>query len=520
MPSKSKKKSGPVPPVDEYYVQAMARFPVVLKNTKAKGRHAAAADPLESGVTVCVEDATAFVVRSDYVDKQCHRCLAALHRKVVCGCCRKAFYCSERCRDQDAARHTLVCGAIAQIDAIGRATDVDPDLLRLMALILARQQLENDRGTPFHCVQDLISHREHASPGFVHVITDASMINSNAHGLGDNEGRNTDVALGLFPLGAMFFNHACNPNCCFVGLEGGQLAFRTIRPVQKEEELTVSYIDLYAPRDERRLDLLRTKHFWCKCKRCQAPMARSVDRFLQGIVYDVYVIPPSSIETLTAEAKGEARTGDGSGDEDEKMAECALCGHAMAMTAVQSRIGAAQLCYMEGMRALRQQRDYRRARSHLERLAKIDTAAVAGELHPQAALRLNASIPLMNCLRHQDDIKAAIDMNKLILHTLEEEGMTTAQDSPTPSKKARVVDPLPRYTAEISDFWQNLGELRNIMANRYRDQGRKPLEKRYRNEAHDAFMKAGHVRAIVFGQEHPKTKAILHQAAEAAAGRL
>lgn len=77
-------------------------------------------------------------------------------------------------------------------------------------------------------------------------------INSNAHGLGDNHSRNTDVALGLFPIGAMFFNHSCNPNTAFVGVENGKLAFRTIRPVKKDEELVVSYIDIYAPRDERR----------------------------------------------------------------------------------------------------------------------------------------------------------------------------------------------------------------------------------------------------------------------------
>lgn len=77
-------------------------------------------------------------------------------------------------------------------------------------------------------------------------------INSNAHGLGDNHGRNTDVALGLFPVGALFFNHSCNPNAAFVGLNKGRLVFRTIRQVQPEEEIAVSYIDLYASRDERR----------------------------------------------------------------------------------------------------------------------------------------------------------------------------------------------------------------------------------------------------------------------------
>jgi SET and MYND domain-containing protein len=53
-------------------------------------------------------------------------------------------------------------------------------------------------------------------------------------------------------VGALFFNHSCNPNAAFVGLSKGRLVFRTIRHVQPEEEIAVSYIDLYASRDERR----------------------------------------------------------------------------------------------------------------------------------------------------------------------------------------------------------------------------------------------------------------------------
>ncbi|KAL0089241.1 hypothetical protein F4703DRAFT_1733874 [Phycomyces blakesleeanus] len=521
---KPKKKTGaPAEPISEYYQKALVDYPVSLRNTKAKGRHAAASGPIAEGTTVCHEQATAFVVRSEFIDQQCHVCLDTLATKLMCSDCKKSFYCSQACLDRDTT-HPKVCSIISQVDTIGRSTDTDPDLLRLMVLLMAKRMEEADipeenkteykplSQTPYWCVEDLLSHREHADRAFINVLTEASQrlvsempesmamsvddmvtlacrINSNAHGLGDNQSRNTDVALGLFPVGAMFFNHACNPNTAFVGMPNGQLAFRTIRPVKTDEELTVSYIDLYASRDERRQDLLKTKHFWCKCKRCTTPMENSVDRFLQSVVCtscskDVYVIPPASIEELN---KGEKSLGE--------TWTCAGCGHVASVSKVNEAIEKANASYTAGMYALRQRRDYRSACRQLEPLAKTvlpsqATKLPAGEIHPQNSIRLNASIPLLNCLRHQDNIKGAIEVNRTILDVLDEHAKQS----------------LPDKTAEISDFWQNLGELCDAMAEQCRVSGRQPLQKKWYKEARDAYSQAAKVRAVVFGPEHPKTQ--------------
>lgn len=292
----------------------------------------------------------------------------------------------------------------------------------------------------------------------------------------------------------MFFNHACNPNCAFVGLVGGQLAFRTIRPVQRDEELTVSYIDLYASRDERRHDLLGTKHFWCKCKRCTTPMHASVDRYLQSIVCenccdDVYVIPPTPLEDLSRGLSNQAK------DSQDIQWQCAKCGHAASAAFVAATLRQAHALYEDGIKAIRLERNYKRARQKFEPLiAKVvnhnKQLKMPAELHPQNAVRLNASIPLMNCLRHEQDIAAAIDVNRFIIRVLEEHAKLD----------------LPRNTAEISDFWLNLGELCDIMANHCRAAGRRTLEKRWFREAREAFQNAAQVRAVVFGPDHPKTK--------------
>lgn len=309
-------------------------------------------------------------------------------------------------------------------------------------------------------------------------------INSNAHGLGDNHARNTDVALGLFPLGALFFNHGCNPNTAFIGMPNGQLAFRTIRPVNKDDELVVSYIDLYADRDERRQELLMSKHFWCKCKRCSGPIERSVDRFLQGVVCsqcqsDVYMIPATPMEHLTKGARN-AYTATGT-------FRCCHCGHEAPCEKVREVLEEANKSYMLGMAAIRQERNYKKGNDLLEQIVKSNKS-----LHPLNAFRFNSYIPLMNSKRHSGNLKGAIEVNKSILEMMQkyaDEGL------------------LPAHTSEVSDFWQNLGELCNKMANESKGKS-SILEKKWQKEAKQAFNQAYQVRSIVFGKDHPKTKLI------------
>ncbi len=96
-------------------------------------------------------------------------------------------------------------------------------------------------------------------------------LNLNSHGLEIAEPPSIDVnksmGLGLFPLCAMF-NHSCFPNCAFVN-NGSALVFRTVRPVQKGDELTVAYTQLDKSRATRRARLLQDRGFLCRCRRCR-----------------------------------------------------------------------------------------------------------------------------------------------------------------------------------------------------------------------------------------------------------
>ncbi|CAN0466663.1 unnamed protein product, partial [Ectocarpus sp. 8 AP-2014] len=111
------------------------------------------------------------------------------------------------------------------------------------------------------------------------VVQLACRVNVNAHGLRDDSGSNLVIGVGMFPLTAMI-NHACRPNCTFVYF-GGNLEVRTLEPVSAGTELSVYYIDLLQSTAARRQELLTSKHFLCKCSRCENPS--SMDDYLDGV---------------------------------------------------------------------------------------------------------------------------------------------------------------------------------------------------------------------------------------------
>lgn len=180
---KNKKKNQVVESLNPFYQGRMEQFPVRVNNTKTKGRHAVASENLKEGVDTIVEKATSFVVRSEFIDQQCHICLNDLDaQKIKCSDCNTSFYCSQSCKQKDHL-HAFACDPFSQLYAIGRATDVDPDLLRLMTILIARKYVDSTDeqaykdSTPFWCVDDLLSHRESCSSGFIKVVTDACKLN-------------------------------------------------------------------------------------------------------------------------------------------------------------------------------------------------------------------------------------------------------------------------------------------------------------------------------------------------------
>lgn len=72
-------------------------------------------------------------------------------------------------------------------------------------------------------------------------------------------------------LEASRFNHSCLPNCDYGHISKGRhptITIRTVRDIQPDEELTLTYLINHEPRDKRRADTKRSWGFECNCPAC------------------------------------------------------------------------------------------------------------------------------------------------------------------------------------------------------------------------------------------------------------
>ncbi|CAM9294139.1 unnamed protein product [Scytosiphon promiscuus] len=297
------------------------------------GRCVVASRDLDAGELVLHESPFAKVVRRDCSTRHCANCCREVApRGRVEADAPFAVYCSRTCKEHEAILRSAEAGALGKLAGISAVRDVDLDLLRMMLRLLimrakalglcplvksssdgSSSQTETEEagvGTteePFLVEQwnnlyALMHHREDMAPEWISVVRAAAedlldavpewarfdveevvqlacRVNVNAHGLRDDSGSNLVIGVGLFPLTAMI-NHSCRPNCTFVYFEG-KLEVRALEAISAGSELSVYYIDLLQNTSARRKELLLSKHFLCKCSRCDNPGA--IDGYLDGV---------------------------------------------------------------------------------------------------------------------------------------------------------------------------------------------------------------------------------------------
>ncbi len=178
------------------------------------------------------------------------------------------------------------------------AAELDTDTLVALAVALDDVSSGNGNDEATRNARRTKSRAAHASnldqarKSTVNLLLGLSLrINANSHSLGGGESGDqshadvsaANVAFGLFPTTARI-NHSCAPNAHFTGTAGAVMSVRTTRPLAAGEELTVRYVDIYAPRESRQHELMQTKAFLCSCPRCSVPINQSVDRFLTGML--------------------------------------------------------------------------------------------------------------------------------------------------------------------------------------------------------------------------------------------
>ena len=64
---------------------------------------------------------------------------------------------------------------------------------------------------------------------------------------------------------------SCEPNA-IISFDGNKLVVRALENIPRGTEITIAYVELYAPLDVRRDALLSRKGFLCRCSRCRRPI--------------------------------------------------------------------------------------------------------------------------------------------------------------------------------------------------------------------------------------------------------
>ena len=88
----------------------------------------------------------------------------------------------------------------------------------------------------------------------------------------------------LDPLGIIVdpmlghFNHSCDPNA-YIIMDGAEVNVRSLRPIKKDEEIFISYIDTTNPYYRRQHELKQRWFFTCKCTKCQKGATLAEDKW-------------------------------------------------------------------------------------------------------------------------------------------------------------------------------------------------------------------------------------------------
>ncbi|KAJ2306422.1 hypothetical protein IWW55_001465 [Coemansia sp. RSA 2706] len=550
----AKKKKGRKPVADNTKYQGVEQvMPITLKSSHAKGRHAVAAKDLAAGTLVAVERAAAAIVRNQSFVSLCHRCfgsvptraqtrpkLDAAGKEVAgqketihvpthsCAECKMAAYCSDGCQKQHAGEHGVQCAALAKCNDIAGAHQVPPENLRAVLALIGRRAAQGERAdrapvfaaqaagaeaTPYGCVLDLNSNRhyldrnsikqlqaalkdvvalvpESARVSLSEAVELACIFNTNEHSIGVNG----QQIVGVFPFSALYFPHSCMPNCVFVGEANGTMYVRTIADVSAAAELTVSYVDLFQPREQRRRELLLSRHFWCKCRRCSQPLSQSIDRLMDGIQCaqchkGVMIFE----ETKEVEDINELMTDIAALDQEiqGKFAVCENCESKIEVTHLVDVLKAAITDYSAAHAAIQQGR-LTQARVLLERF--VDNYEDKRVLSPYNAYLVNAYTALIRVCTQLDDVDRAIRYNSLVVERM------LGPDS-------ELLPPVPRHFPRLAEYQMSLGDTCLKQAKKKatnRTPAGRSVTRRYLKEARSALEAAYKSRVIIFGEHSPR----------------
>ncbi|KAJ1916237.1 hypothetical protein H4219_003905 [Mycoemilia scoparia] len=552
--SKKKKSKGKKVLADNSnYASVENSYPLKVRSSHGRGRHALAASRIKEGTLLCAEQATSFVIRSHCLYQFCHGCLKQSKieevrrnildasgkpipgrtqkvqvAKVTCSSCDMVAYCSDACKSAHKPLHKVQCPALKQVREICKTHGSDLDIIRLTLGLLAKRYVDKENSiepssdfvfgsqpTLYQLSEDLPAHREQHEKDWIsstlstlkelikllpeearispsEAVNIACRANSESHPFLDTFDRGYYEAIGVFPLSGLYFNHSCDPNCVFVGLPNGKLEIRALTDIRANAELTVSYVDLLQPREQRRRQLLLTRHFWCKCYRCSTPLSKSEDRFMDGIlcrkchrgvmifeetkeVSDIDELM-KDIQALNNEIQG-------------KNAVCESCSAEIPVTELVDVLKGAIESYSKAFISLREQKFAQAQTEFNNFLKKYDQKQV---LHPYNSYLINSFIGLMQISQNLGESGSALSNGRQVVDRMAK-SLALPPNSPE----------LARYQATLSSLYLACAAKKEAAPKPTATT--KGLIRRYRLDAKGWADLAYNARYVAFGDSHPLT---------------
>lgn len=84
-----------------------------------------------------------------------------------------------------------------------------------------------------------------------------------------------EIGMALYVAGSVF-EHSCVPNAAPT-YRGTHMTIRALKTIKEGEKVVINYVDLKRPLEERREALRRHYYIECKCERCVAEAAGSMN---------------------------------------------------------------------------------------------------------------------------------------------------------------------------------------------------------------------------------------------------
>lgn len=303
---------------------------LTVASIPGKGRGLIATCTFFPGDVILNQEPYASTPNKILVGSSCDHCFTSGNLRK-CSMCRVTWYCSSNCQKEEWKLHQLECRAMAALTE-DRKKMLTPTI-RLMVRLALKRKLQNEKVIPsssidnYNLVDGLESHISKVDEN--QLVLYAQMANlvslilpfieldlkeiaqtfskfaCNAHTICDPELR--PLGTGLYPV-ISIINHSCVPNAVLI-FDGRTAYVRALQPINKDEEVSISYIETATVTKKRNNDL-KQYFFTCTCPRCVKGFDE--DALLEGFrcknqACDGFLLPNSGKKAYTCQKCGASR---------------------------------------------------------------------------------------------------------------------------------------------------------------------------------------------------------------------